>query len=101
VPRHTPGWEYGFNVDDEILAIDDYRIRPEQWDARLEQYCPGDQASVLLARRDRLLRLNVTFAAEPPRGWKLAVHPEATEAQRARFTGWLQTCGVQNAPGGA
>jgi predicted metalloprotease with PDZ domain len=89
VPRHTPGWEYGFNVDDEILAIDDYRLRPEQWDARLEQYRPGEQVSVLVARRDRLLRLNVTFAAEPLKRWKLEVHPAATAAQRTCFTAWL------------
>jgi predicted metalloprotease with PDZ domain len=90
IPRHTPAWEAGVNVDDEILAIDDYRVRPEQWDNRLEQYRPGEQASLLLARRERLLRCNITFASEPPKPWKLEVHPEASAAQRERLATWLQ-----------
>jgi predicted metalloprotease with PDZ domain len=98
VPRHTPGWQGGINVDDEILAIDDYRVRPEQWETRLEQYRPGEQVSMLLARRDRLLRLNVTLGTEPPRRWKLEVHPEASEAQHARLTAWLRECARQARP---
>jgi predicted metalloprotease with PDZ domain len=93
VPRHTPGWQSGINVDDELLGLDDYRVRPEQWETRLEQYRPGEQVSMLLARRDRLLRLNVTLGSEPPRRWKLEAHPEASEAQRARLTAWLRECG--------
>jgi predicted metalloprotease with PDZ domain len=89
LPRHTPAWEAGFNVDDEILAIDEYRVRPEQWETRLEQYRPGNHVAVLLARRDRLLRCQVTLAAEPPKGWKLEVHPEASPTQRQRLATWL------------
>src|ERR1035438_5318786 len=30
VPRETPAWEAGLNVDDEILAIDDVLVRPHR-----------------------------------------------------------------------
>jgi predicted metalloprotease with PDZ domain len=90
VPRHTPAWESGVNVEDEILAIDEHRVRPEHWGTRLEQYQPGEQVSLLLARRDRLKRCQVTLAAEPPKGWKLAVHPETSQAQRDRLAAWLR-----------
>jgi predicted metalloprotease with PDZ domain len=89
IPRHTPAWQAGVNVDDEILAIDEYRVRPEQWAFRLEQYRPGEQVSLLVARRDRLLRLPATFIEEPPKRWKLEVHPEASAAQRTRCATWL------------
>src|SRR5262249_43782680 len=91
VQRQTPGWQYGFNVDDEILAIDDYRVLPQHWDTRLAQYRPGEQATVLVARRERLQRLALTFGAEPPRRWQLEVHPEASAAQRTRCAAWLGT----------
>jgi predicted metalloprotease with PDZ domain len=91
VQRQTPGWQYGFNVDDEILAIDDYRVLPQHWDTRLGCYRPGDQATVLVARREHLQRLMVTFAAEPPRCWQLEVHPDVTAEQRSRFAAWLAT----------
>jgi predicted metalloprotease with PDZ domain len=89
VQRQTPGWQYGFNVDDEILAIDDYRVLPQHWDTRLAHYRPGEQVTVLVARRDRLQRLTVTCGTEPPKYWQLEVHPDATAAQRARVAAWL------------
>ena len=97
VHRQTPGWQYGFNVDDEILAIDDYRVLPQQWETRLAQYRPEEQATVLIARRERLQRLVVTFGAEPAKGWLLEVHPEARAEQRARLTAWLATPGSLSA----
>jgi predicted metalloprotease with PDZ domain len=93
VRRQTPGWHAGLNVDDEILAIDDYRVRPEQWSARLEQYSPDHTVSLLVARRERLQRLDVTFGAEPPQCWKLAVHPEASPEQQTHLQAWLGGCG--------
>ena len=78
-------------MDDEILAIDDYRVLPQQWEARLAQYRPGEQITVLVARRERLQRLVVTCGAEPAKRWQLEVHPEASAVQRARLTAWLAT----------
>ena len=89
VRRETPGWHAGFNVDDEILAVDDDRVLPDGWKARLKQYRPGDRVSVLIARRDRLRRLAVTLEAEPPNAWKLEPHPDASDAQLARRAAWL------------
>jgi predicted metalloprotease with PDZ domain len=90
VRRDTPAIEAGLNVDDEILAIGDFRVRADQLASRLEQYRPGDRVSFLVARRDQLLRLDVTLGAEPPREWGLEVSPGASDAQRARLAEWLQ-----------
>ena len=38
VRRETPGDAAGLNVDDEIIAIDDFRVRADQLNARLDQY---------------------------------------------------------------
>lgn len=89
VRRGTPAFEAGLNVDDEILAIDEFRVRAEQLEARLEQYRPGQRVSVLVARRDQLRRVEVTLGTEPARGWSIEVRPEATDAQRARLAAWL------------
>jgi predicted metalloprotease with PDZ domain len=89
VRRETPGMAAGLNVDDEILAIDDFRVRADQLPARLDQYRPGEKVTFLVARRDKLLRLDVTLGAEPPRAWRLEVDPAATDAQKARLGEWL------------
>ena len=75
VRRDTPGADAGLNVDDEILAIGDFRVRADRLDNRLEQYRPGDRVTLLVARREQLLRLDLTFGTEPARAWRLEVHP--------------------------
>ena len=96
IRRDTPGWHAGFNVDDEILAIDDNRVLPAQWKVRLQQYQAGDRISIVIARRERLRRLAITLDAEPADCWKLEPHPHASDAQQARRTAWL--AGGQSPP---
>jgi predicted metalloprotease with PDZ domain len=71
VRRGTPAYDAGLNVDDEILAIDDVRVRADRLENRLEQYEPGAKVSVLLARREELMRLDVTLRGEPYTSWRL------------------------------
>ena len=89
VRRDTPAYTAGFNVGDEILAIDDYRVRANGWNQRLRLFRAGETAAVLVARRDRLLDLSVTFGAAPDRAWELSVALEPTEMQTRQLDLWL------------
>ncbi len=85
VRRGTPAHEAGLNVDDEILAIDDFRVRADQLDARMEQYVAGDRVSILVARRDRLIRLDSRSEPSPrSRGSSRSIH----RPQRDNGPGW-------------
>jgi predicted metalloprotease with PDZ domain len=90
VRRDTPAYAAGLNVDDEILAFDDFRVRADQLAQRLDVYRPGDRVTLLVARREQLLRLPVTFAEEPARRWRLEPDPPATGAQQQQRARWLQ-----------
>ncbi len=90
VRRGTPAFDAGLNVDDEIVAVDDVRVRGDGLTTRLDQYKPNDHVTVLVARRDRLTRLPVTLGAEPGRAWRLEVLPEATDEQKKRFSAWIK-----------
>jgi predicted metalloprotease with PDZ domain len=94
VRRGTPAFEAGLDVDDEIVAIGEFRVRPEQLESRLEQYRPGQRVSVLVARRDELMRVDVTLGTEPPRAWTIEVDPDATADQRARLAAWMWEAGI-------
>ncbi len=87
--RDTPAYSAGLNVDDEILAIGEFRVRADRLDSRLEQYKPGEKISLLVARREELLRLDVTLGSEPSRPWRLEAMPGATETQNQQLTKWL------------
>jgi predicted metalloprotease with PDZ domain len=90
VQRGSPADVAGINVDDEILAIDDFRVRADRFENRLEQYKPGDKVSVLVARREQLLKVDVPLMSEPVRSWRLEVNPNATEIQRRELEAWLR-----------
>jgi predicted metalloprotease with PDZ domain len=89
VRRDGPAIEAGLNVDDEILAVGDFRVRADRLDNRLEQYRPGDRVALLVARREQLLRLDFTLGTEPVRGWRLELHPAANDAQQSSRAKWL------------
>jgi len=89
VRRGTPAYDAGLNADDEIVAMDEFRVRGDQLESRLEQYAPGARVSVLVARRDRLTRLDVTLGTEPPKAWRLEIDPGATSTQSAYLAAWL------------
>jgi predicted metalloprotease with PDZ domain len=89
VRRETPAAAAGLSAEDEILAIDDIRVRADGLPSRLEQYKPGDKIVMLVSRRDRLSKLDVTLGPEPARAWRLEVDPDASEAQKYRLIAWL------------
>ena len=91
VRRETPAAKGGINVDDEILAIGDFRVRAGQLDNRLAQYRPGETVSILVARREELRRFDVTLGSEPPRQWTLDVRSGATVAQQNHLKQWLSS----------
>ena len=89
VLRDSPAFQAGLNPDDEILAIDDYRVTANQFADRLKQYQPGDSVGVLIARRQRLSTLRLVLGEEPAKTWKLSVVEKPTDDQKQRLAGWL------------
>jgi predicted metalloprotease with PDZ domain len=89
VRRDGPASRAGLNVDDEILAIDDFRVRADRLDDRLSQYRPGETVTVLVARREQLTRLRITFEREPARSWRLTTSMNPSPAQTQQLNRWL------------
>lgn len=90
VRRGTPAHGAGLNVDDEILAMNGFRVRADQLAARLDQYRPGDKVALLVARRDQVLTLETAFGPEPPREWRLEVDPGAAARPQQQRDRWLK-----------
>ncbi|MFN7941826.1 MAG: M61 family peptidase [Thermoanaerobaculia bacterium] len=87
--RGSPAWEAGLEIDDEILAIEGYRVFPDAWEKRLEAFPPGSRATLLVARRERLIELEATFGGEPEKRWRLEPDPAADESAHRRRAVWL------------
>jgi predicted metalloprotease with PDZ domain len=89
VRRGTPAEAAGVSADDEILALGGFRVRPEQWASRVEAWRQGDTVPLLVSRREALVTLQITFAAEPPRGLRLDAD-SSDAAATARRAAWLK-----------
>lgn len=89
VLRDAPAFEAGLNVDDEILAIDQYRVTNGNWSARLKQYQPGESVEVMIARREQIERLRLVFGEAPADSWKLSVAKEPSDSQKRQLKAWL------------
>jgi len=85
VARDTPAWQAGVSPEDEVLALDGFRVAAEGWEERLKQYAPGDEARLLVARRERLVEIPVAFEEKPAERWKLEVDPASGPAVKARL----------------
>jgi predicted metalloprotease with PDZ domain len=90
VRRDGPSLKAGLNVDDEILALDEFRVRADRLDERIQQYRPGDKVTMLIARREQLMRIDVTLDREPARSWRLEVAPASSPQQTQQLNRWLK-----------
>lgn len=89
VSRETPAHDAGLNADDEILAIDEYRIAPGELSSALERLRPGEEVSILVARRGLLTRIPVTLGERPKKTWKLEADARAAQQTVRHRTRWL------------
>lgn len=89
VLRDSPAFEAGLNVDDEILAIEQYRVTNGNWSTRLKQYQPGESVEVMIARREHIERLRLVLGEAPADSWKLSVVKEPSDAQKQQLKAWL------------
>ncbi len=98
IRRGTPGEQAGLGVDDEILAVDNWRVSPEGWAQRLEQYAPGNTVELLVSRRDQILRVPLKLAEEPERRWQVEVSPKSSAQQKQNFADWVNGIPTASAP---
>jgi predicted metalloprotease with PDZ domain len=91
----SPAWAAGLYPEDEIVAVDRFRVdRAGLWD-RLCELGPGGALKLAVFRRDELLELEVPLG-EPPEDavWIDAVQAPSPD-QRAAFEAW---CGARLPP---
>jgi predicted metalloprotease with PDZ domain len=89
VRRDGPAYAAGLNVGDELIAIGELRVSPDGLSKRLSFYQPGEKVSLLIARRDQLMRLDATLGQEPTPEFRFEIDPNASDAQRQHLRLWL------------
>jgi predicted metalloprotease with PDZ domain len=85
----SPAQEAGLYPDDELVALDGWRVDGAGLLSRCEEKPPGETVRVTIFRRDRLLEVEVVLGQRPADAAWLARVDKPTEAQRAAWQAWL------------
>jgi predicted metalloprotease with PDZ domain len=84
----------GLQVGDELIALDGYRIGAEQWAERVGMLQVGQDTTVLLSRRGKILELPLKILPEAfdtaTPSWNLVRVDKPTQEQEKRWKSWLQ-----------
>lgn len=79
----------GLSPNDEILAIDSWRVDEASLQARLADHAIGDTVQVTIFRADVLHTLPLTFNTPAPDALSLGQVDQPTAAQRRAYRQWL------------
>jgi predicted metalloprotease with PDZ domain len=93
VLRGFAGSRAGLQVGDEIIALGGYRVTSEQWADRIGMLEVGQQTTLLVARRGKMLELGLEVVADPQieaiASWNLVRVEKPTPEQEKRWESWL------------
>lgn len=84
-----PAYLAGIYADDELLALDGWRVDSEKFHARLAERKPGTPVCLTIFRGDRLLEVTLTLAEAPADALELTSKGERSAAQQSAYQHWL------------
>jgi predicted metalloprotease with PDZ domain len=84
-----PAYEAGVYADDELLAINGWRVNEEKLNARLAERAPGDLVTLTLFRGDRLINVPVSLAAAPYDQLRIVPLAAPSSAQQVAYQQWV------------
>jgi predicted metalloprotease with PDZ domain len=93
VLRGASASQAGVQAGDELIALDGYRIGAEQWAERVGLLRVGQEVSVLVSRRGKILELPLKILDQPDQAstpsWTLVRAEKPTPEQEKRWNLWL------------
>lgn len=90
VAEDGPAFGAGVIADDELIAVNSRRVDGADLKALLGGVEPGDEVTLLLARRGGVFERVLVAGAEPDGSWEIRKIDDATPEQRAAFEAWLR-----------
>ncbi|WP_299491575.1 M61 family metallopeptidase [Acaryochloris sp. IP29b_bin.137] len=85
----SPAQKAGLKPGDEWLALDGFRVQPDQLEQRLQDYQAGDSVSITVFHDDQLATHSLTLGAPVPKSYTVKPVPEPTSLQKQNFSQWL------------
>ncbi len=87
----TPGYDAGLDLNDEIIALNGYRVRTQDIQQRTGSMKAGDKVKLTVMRNERLREFEVALRANPVPSYSVTKVKNPTSLQKAIFESWLKT----------
>jgi predicted metalloprotease with PDZ domain len=85
----SPAMKGGLYAEDEVVALDGFRVDGATLISRCEERQPGEVVRITVFRQDRLLEVIVQLETKPADAAYLARVEHPTDSQKAEYTAWL------------
>ena len=89
VQSGSPAENAGLAAGDVAVALDNLQLTAQNFDHRLQEYRPGDQATLTVFRGDELMRFRATLQTSPADTCYLIKKDDCTADQVQRRQAWL------------
>lgn len=90
VVRNSPAWKQGIYVNDEIIAINNFRVNGEVSSFLMDKK-PGDFLDIILSRDGILRSTKITLSKNELTNFRLTKVANPTEQQKFIYKKWLKT----------
>ena len=86
----SPATAAGLVINDEIIAINEFRVT--SLDTRLRHYDVGQTINLMVAREDRMMEIPITIGTrEPRKRWSARLTSRPNKQQSSHRDSWLNT----------
>ena len=89
VLQGSPAQTSGLSARDELVALDDARVVPEEWERRIAERSPGDRMRVAFFRSGYLREVTVTLGGRDNTTLVLKKVKKPTSLQKRIYEGWI------------
>lgn len=86
----SPAEQAGLSCEDELLALNGFKIGAETFNQRLQDFQPQDWVKIAYFHQDRLQTVSVRLQAPRPSRYEVAPMPHPSPEQSALLRGWLE-----------
>ena len=91
VAAGSPAYIAGLDLNDEIIALNGYRVSANDFNTRIGEMKAGDVVKLTVMRSDQLREFNVTLVNNPVPGYTVTKVSDPTDLQKAIYESWVMT----------